>query len=108
MTTSLNIVLEAYSINPILENTRNFKWLGTHPSSNIPLLKVGNSIEFIMINIKKIKLELEDNILKQHKLQFPFTYDEFITFAKKLTSSLTKSSASWIKNLENMIFLVLI
>jgi len=105
MKAKLNIVLECYSIIPMLEHTRQFKWLvqDTINISNIPKLKIGNSIEFIMINIKKIKLELEDNILKQHKLQFPFTYNDFITFARKLASSLNKvASISWIKNLEYM------
>jgi len=104
MKVKLNIILECYSINPILEQARNFKWLVKDtPSTYIPpTLKVGNSIEFIMINIKKIKLALEDNIIKQHELQFPFTYDDFIIFARELASSLTKYSASWLKNLEYM------
>jgi hypothetical protein len=55
-----------------------------------------------MINIKKLKLALEDNILKQHKLQFPFTYDNFITFARNLASGLTKSTTSWLKSLVYM------
>jgi len=99
MDVRLAIVLECYSINPILERKDRFIWLGT---DNPPRLEINNSIEFIMINIKKIKLALEDNILKQHKLQFPFTYDNFITFARRLASSLTKSSTSWLKSLEYM------
>jgi len=99
MDVRLDIVLECYSINPILERKDRFIWLGT---DNPPRLEINNSIEFIMINIKKIKLSLEDNILKQHKLQFPFTYDNFITFARRLASSLTKSSTSWLKSLEYM------
>lgn len=99
MDVRLAIVLECYSINPILERKDRFIWLGT---DNPPRLEINNSIEFIMINIKKIKLALEDNILKQHKLLFPFTYDNFITFARRLASSLTKSSTSWLKSLEYM------
>jgi len=99
MDVRLAIVLECYSINPILERKDRFIWLGT---DNPPRLEINNSIEFIMINIKKMKLALEDNILKQHKLQFPFTYDNFITFARRLASSLTKSSVSWLKSLEYM------
>lgn len=99
MDVRLAIVLECYSINPILERKDRFIWLGT---DNPPRLEINNSIEFIMINIKKMKLALEDNILKQHKLQFPFTYDNFITFARRLASSLTKSSTSWLKSLEYM------
>jgi hypothetical protein len=59
-----------------------------------------------MINIKKIKLTLEEDIiLKQNKLklQFPFTYDDFITFARQLASTLAnQNSVSWLKNLEYM------
>ena len=98
MDVRLDIVLECYSINPILERKDRFIWLGT---DNPPRLEINNSIEFIMINIKKIKLSLEDNILKQHKLQFPFTYNNFITFARKLASNLAKVAA-WIKNLQYM------
>jgi hypothetical protein len=99
MDVKLNIVLECYSINPILERKNRFIWLGV---DNPPRLEINNSIKFIMINIKKLKLALDDNILKQHKLQFPFTYDNFITFARRLASSLTKSSTSWLKSLEYM------
>jgi len=120
----LNIVLECYSINLILESTRQFKWLGGGRSergeiekmhqppitppialsitpSIAPILNVGNSIEFILINIQKLKVALEDHILKEYELQFPFTYNDFNIFARKLASSLTNSS-SLIKNLEYM------
>ena len=96
----LNVVLECYSITPILERKDRFIWLG---QQNTPLLEIGNSIEFIMINIKKLKLSLDDNILKQDELQlqFPFTYDDFITFAKRLASNLIKIS-TWLNRLQYM------
>jgi len=102
MKARLNIVLECYSINPILERKNRFIWLG---HQNPPILEIGNSIEFLLINIQKIKLSLEDNILKPDKLQlplpFPFTYNDFITFARKLASYLTNAS-SLLKSLEYM------
>jgi len=56
-----------------------------------------------MINIKKIKIALEDNIIKQHELQFPFTQADFNIFARELASTLAnQNSVSWIKNLEYM------
>ena len=105
MKVKLNIILECYSINPILEQARKFKWLvkDIPNTQNSPTLKIGNSIEFIMINIKKIKLSLEDKILEQHKLQFPFTQADFNIFARELASTLAnQNSVSWIKNLEYM------
>ena len=98
MKVRLNIVLECYSINPILERKDRFIWLG---QPKPPILEIGNSIEFIMINIQKLKLSLDDNILKQYELQFPFTYNDFITFAIKLASGLTNSSYL-LKSLEYM------
>ena len=71
MKARLNIVLECYSINPILERKNRFIWLG---HQNPPILEIGNSIEFLLINIQKIKLSLEDNILKPDKLQLPFPF----------------------------------
>jgi hypothetical protein len=114
MNVRLDVVLECYSINPILERKDRFIWLGTPNPQNPqnpqnppnlsnppipPYLEIGYSIEFIMINIKKIKLSLEDDF--KYELQFPFTYNDFITFARRLASNLTKAT-TWIKNLQYM------
>ena len=94
----LNVVLECYSINPILDRKDKFIWLGQQKP---PIIEIGNAIEFIMINIKKIKLSLDNNILRPLELQFPFTYNDFITFASKLASNLTKIS-TWLNKLQYM------
>lgn len=100
MKNKLNVILECYSINPVLDSTRNFKWLG----NQLPFLEIGNDIQFLIINIKKIKLHLEESIdayLKQNKLHFPFTYEDFIIFANEIASSFSKVS-NWLKKMQYM------
>jgi hypothetical protein len=102
----LNVSLECYLMNPIIDKNRHFTWLGNeHPH----VLKIGRDIEYIIINIKQIKLSLEDNALNELKLDFPFTYNEFITFSRKLADSFAADSfaadrkeSTWLKNLQYM------
>ena len=86
MPRNLKVVLECFSINPILEEqeSKHFTWLGTQ---NPPILELRHNIEYIIMNIRKIKLPL-DATLEKHQLQFPFTQDEFNTFASKLAGDL--------------------
>ena len=60
MKTKLNILLKCFSIYPVLDDIRNFQWLGTSILlSQQPILEINNKIEFIMINIKQIKLPID-------------------------------------------------
>lgn len=130
----LKVALECYSITPIIEKTRQFKWLEQHQThktgstqsnayrghdlitgingingitgiDRVPRLEIRNSIEYIMINIKKLKLPTEQECsLKHYELQYPFTYDDFIRFARDIASELSRVStaSSWIQKLQYM------
>jgi hypothetical protein len=80
---------------------RNFKWLSA--DKKLSVIKIGNGIEYIIINLKKIKLLLEDDTSNYtlHQLNFPFTYNDFITYAGNLVSSLSEK-ISWLKKLQYM------
>lgn len=103
MKNKLNVSLECYTINLILDSNRQFKWL---ENQKLPILEIGNDIDFLIINIKKLKLSLEieqkaNLIMEQHKLLFPFTHNDFITFAETLASQLANVS-NWLKNIKYM------
>jgi len=106
MKIKLNVVLECFSITPVLEDTRKFQWLEiSSSSSQQSLIEIGNGVELIMINMKKIKLPLDTlNIIQPTNtgnLQYPITYPDFLTFASKLAISMSNSS-SWIKQMQYM------
>ena len=103
----LNILLECFSITPILDDTRKFQWLETS-TPHKPTIEINNGIDLIMINIRKIKQPIDatgnDSIMKtidKEKLSYPFSHSQFLTFANKLAASLN-NAASWIKQLEYM------
>lgn len=104
MKKQLNIVLECFSITPILEDARKFQWVATS-STQQPIIEIGNSVSLIMVNIRKIKQPIDtisNAIMKAINtggLKYPFTYSEFLTFAEKLAASLNNAS-SWLKQLQ--------
>jgi hypothetical protein len=107
MKKQLNIVLECFSITPILDDTKKFQWLETS-STQQPTIEINSGIDLMMINIRKIKQPIDttsnDNIMKtidKEKLSYPFSHSQFLTFAKKLAASLTNAT-SWIKQLQYM------
>lgn len=112
MKNKCNVVIECYAINPVLDSTKNFQWLDNQQSMKlenaIPFLEIGNDIKYLIMNIKKIKLPIEDSnletYLKEYKLEFPFTQDDFIRLAIDLASGLSKVAkvSSWLKNIRYM------
>lgn len=102
MITNLNIVLECYAFFPILESPNTFNWLNTETTLEItPKLVIRHNIEFLIINMKKIKLEdcIEYDELKHYQLHFPFTHNNFITFVESIILKLIKKN-SWLYNLQ--------
>jgi len=92
MNNQLKIVLECYSINPIVEQNKKVSWLNKEYS----ILELGSNVHYLMIRIKKIKIHFEKNSNLQ--LQFPFNENDFMLFAKHLSLELSQTS-SWIKDI---------
>lgn len=90
----LKVLLECFAINPILADVNGFNWLDTHA-----IMKIGHDIDYIMINMKKIKLE-DMSLEWQEELKYPFTYDEFLAAAKTFASVAVLKSQSWLSKLK--------